>query len=141
MKYILIDSCYWFGLYDKNDPYHEYSKIIAELIDNYKIIIPYPSLYEVLNSAFIKKKLWLNSFEELMSSDRVEFVYDEKYRDDALKNTYSIHRTISPQISLVDSIIREIIKDINIKIDYVVTYNEKDFKDVCDIRGLEIISK
>lgn len=141
MKYILIDSCYWFGFYDKNDPYHEDSKAISELINNYKIIVPYPSLYEVLNSAFIKKKLWLNSFEELMNSDRVEFIYDEKYREQALKNTYSIHRTTSPQISLVDSIIREIIKDINIKIDYVVTYNEKDFKDVCDIRGLQIISK
>ena len=98
-------------------------------------------MYEVLNSKFIKSKNRLSQFEEIMKSGKVEFLFDESYRDEALKNTYSIHRRTIPQISLVDSIIREVIKDINIKIDYVITFNEKDFKDVCDIRSIEIVSE
>ncbi|WP_282118063.1 hypothetical protein [Maribacter aquivivus] len=140
-KYILIDSGYWFGLYDKSDSYHVSANAIADLIEDYKIIVPYPSMYEILNSKFIKDKSRLTQFEEAMKSDRVEFVFDEGYREKALTNTYSIHRKPIPQISLVDSIIREIIKDINIKIDFVVTFNEKDFKDVCDIRNIKIISE
>ena len=76
-----------------------------------------------------------------MKSNKVEFIYDETYRDEALNNTYSIHRKTVPQISLVDSIIREILKDINVKIDFLVTFNQKDFKDVCDIRNIELISE
>lgn len=139
-KYILIDSGYWFGLLDKRDPYHIPANTIADLIEDYKIIVPYPSMYEILNSAFIKDKHRMVRFEEIMKSDKVEFIFDELYRDDALNNTYSVHRKPMPQISLVDSIIREIIKDINVKIDYVVTFNEKDFKDVCDIRKIEIVT-
>lgn len=141
MKYILVDSCYWFGLLDDKDSYHLSANSIADLIKDYKIIVPYPSMYEVLNSKFIKSKNRLLQFEEIMKSDRIKFVFDEIYRDEALKNTYSIHRKIIPQISLVDSIIREVIRDINIKIDYLVTFNEKDFKDVCDIRNIEIVSE
>lgn len=140
-KYILIDSGYWFGLLDKRDSYHELSKAIADLIKNYKIIVPYPSMYEVLNSKFIKDKQKLIQFEEIMKSNKVEFIYDESYRDEALDNTLSIHRKTVPQISLVDSIIREILKDINVKIDFLVTFNQKDFKDVCDIRNIELISE
>ncbi len=140
-KYILIDSGYWFGLFDKNDSYHKSANVIADLIIDHKIIVPYPSMYEVLNSKFIKDKQRLTQFEEAMRSENVEFILDEGYRENALINTFSIHRKSVPKISLVDSIIREIIKDINIKIDFLVTFNEKDFKDVCDIRKIDIISE
>lgn len=140
-KYILIDSGYWFGLLNTKDPYHSSANVIAEMIEDYKIIVPYPSMYEVLNSKFIKDKKRMLQFEEIMKSDKVEFIFDEIYRDEALNNTYSIHRRAIPQISLVDSIIREIIKDINIKIDFLVTFNEKDFKDVCDIRKIRVVTE
>ncbi|GAA0734281.1 hypothetical protein GCM10009430_49270 [Aquimarina litoralis] len=140
-KYSLIDSGYWFGLLDKKDPFHQTARVIADLIKDHKIIVPYPSMYEVLNSKFIKDKQRLIQFEEIMSSDKIEFIFDEDYRENALNNTYSIHRNPVPKISLVDSIIREMIKDINIKIDFVVTFNEKDFKDICDMRNVEIITE
>ena len=140
-KYVLIDSGYWFGLYDKLDSYHNSANDIADKIENYKIIVPYPSMYEVLNSKFIKNKQRLSQFEETMKSDKIEFIFDEDYREDAINNTYSIHRKVTPQISLVDSIIREMLKDVNIKIDFLVTFNEKDFKDVCDIRKIKIITE
>lgn len=138
-KFILIDSCYWFGLYDNKDEHNEKSLEVSEIIKDYTIVIPYPSLYEVLNSNFIKNRFWLESLESLIKSEKVILFFDEKYRDEALENVYKVHKAPIPKISLVDSIIREIIKDIDVKIDALVTYNEKDFKDVCDIRGITIL--
>jgi predicted nucleic acid-binding protein len=138
-KYLLIDSCYWFGLFNKSDQHHQESIEISEIIEDFTIVIPYPSLYEVLNSAFIKDKLALIELENLIKSEKVILLYDENYRDYALKNVYEIHRKSIPHISLVDSVIREMIKDINLRIDALVTFNKRDFKDVCDIRNITII--
>lgn len=138
-KYALIDTCYWFGLYGIRDGYVEESKEISEIIKDHIIVIPYPSLYEVLNSEFIKSKLRLEELENLIKSEKVELLYDEKYRDEALENVYKIHKAPIPRISLVDSIIREILKDTNVRIDTLVTFNEKDFKDICDIKRVTIL--
>ena len=121
------------------DQYRNYSNEVKDIIKDYKLVIPYPSLYEILNSKFIKNKIALNSIENLIKSGEIKLLEDEKYRDRALENTYSIHRIQIPQISFVDSIIREMLSDTNVKIDALVTYNEKDFKDVCDIRGIPIL--
>lgn len=131
-KYILIDSCYWFGLFDIKDQYKDYSNEVRDVIKGHKLIVPYPSLYEVLNSKFIKNKIALNTIESLIKSGEIILLEDEEYRQNALENVYSIYRTQLPQISLVDSIIREMLSDPRVKIDVLVTYNEKDFKDVCD---------
>lgn len=138
-KYILIDSCYWFGLFDVKDQYKDYSNEVKDVINGHKLIIPFPSLYEVLNSKFIRNKIALNSIENLIKSGDIILLEDEIYRQNALENVYSIYRTQLPQISLVDSIIREILSDTDIKIDVLVTYNEKDFKDVCDKRRITIL--
>src|SRR5690606_5112840 len=127
-KYILIDSCYWFGLFDIKDQYKNYSNEVKDIIKGHKLIIPYPSLYEVLNSKFIKNKIALNTIESLIKSGEILLLEDEEYRQNALENTYSIYRTQLPQISFVDSIIREILSDPKIRIDVLVTYNEKDFR-------------
>lgn len=139
-KYILVDSCYWFGLYDVKDQHSSFAKEVEPIISGYKLIIPFPSLYEVLNSKFIRNKIALNSIEKQIKSGDIILLEDEKYRESALENTYSIYRKQIPQISLVDSIMREMLSDVKLRIDYLVTVNEKDFKDVCDIRKITILS-
>jgi len=44
------------------------------------------------------------------------------------------------KVILTDGVIREILKDINVKINYLITYNAPDFKDICDQRFVDIIS-
>lgn len=139
-KFVLVDTCYWFGLLSESDQHHESALEISELIEDYIIVVPYPTMYEILNTKFVKKKEQLIEFEQIMKSDRVQFIYDEDYRDKAIQMTYSIYRKNIPQVALVDSVIREIIRDINLNIDYLITFNIKDFKDVCDIRGIQIYS-
>ncbi|AWH84556.1 hypothetical protein HYN59_05230 [Flavobacterium album] len=138
-KYILVDTGYWFGLLDPSDSYHQQAQEVAEIISDYTLIIPFPTLYEVLNSSFIKNKAALENLENLIKSEKTALIYDESYRDNALHNVYQVHKSPIPKVALVDSIIREILKDINIKVDGLVTFNVKDFKDLCDIRNISII--
>ena len=41
--------------------------------------------------------------------------------------------------SLVDAVIREILKDKNLQIDYLATFNTRDFIDICAKRKIEIV--
>ncbi len=41
---------------------------------------------------------------------------------------------------MVDCLIRLIIEDENVKVDYLVTFNVRDFHDVCMKRGIELCS-
>ena len=52
----IIDSGFWFAFFDKNDPYHKYTDSIIKKLDECadKIVIPWPSLYEVLNESFLR---------------------------------------------------------------------------------------
>jgi len=49
------------------------------------------------------------------------------------KGNFMIH-------SLVDNVLREMLKDINLRIGILITANEKDFIDICSQRNIEIIN-
>jgi hypothetical protein len=44
-------------------------------------------------------------------------------------------------LSLVDTVIREMLSDESLKIDYLITFNIKDFIDVCSRRNITILSE
>ena len=139
-RYVLIDTGYWFGLLTPNDPYTYQAQTISELISEYILVIPFPTMYETLNTNFVKNKKALSVLEDIMKSDKIEFVYDEQYREKALSAVYATHKAPLRHLSLVDCIIREMIEDINLKIDFLVTFNEGDFSDICTKRNITIIS-
>jgi len=64
---------------------------------------------------------------------------DEPYREAALEKTLN---PASPRkaLSLVDAVLREMIIDVNVKMHAFVTFNARDFRDVCQRRGIEVIS-
>lgn len=138
-KYILVDSGFWFGLLDRTDQYNAQSEEVSKTIEEYTLIIPFPSLYEVLNTSFIKRKDRIEYLENLIKARKAILFSDENYKEEALKTVYNTHKNPSSPISLVDSIIREILKDINIRIDGLVTFNPNDFSDVCQIRSVPIL--
>ena len=54
MKTILLDTGYWIALFSTENEKEKQDVVeyVSELIDenNYKVIIPFPTLYEFLNS-------------------------------------------------------------------------------------------
>lgn len=138
-KNILTDSCFWLGLVDNKDQHHSDAKTIVDLIENNTIIIPWPCLYETISTHLARRRERLLFFEEIISKPNIVLLDDNIYKYEALKQVFQFNRLSGFTYSLTDSVIREILKDVNVKINYLVTFNEPDFKDVCDQRLIEII--
>lgn len=140
-KIILTDTCFWLGLVDPTDQFHASSLAIAELIEDNNIIFPWPCLYETISTHLTRRRERLLFLEEVISKPNIVFLEDSEYKNEALRHVFQFNRTAGFTYSLTDSVIREILKDINVKVNYLVTYNEPDFKDICDQRQIEIINE
>jgi len=138
-KNLLLDSGFWYALYDARDPFHEQANAFAKHLDFYTLLIPWPSLYETLNTRFVRHPEWLRPFEKYVHRSSSVRLPDELYRDMGLDSVLSIVRGWR-SISLVDMVIRLMLVDPNIKIDAMVTFNQNDFVDICATRQIDIIS-
>ncbi len=139
-NYILTDTCFWIGLFDETDGFFEKSMELAEAFKNDVFIIPWPCLYETISDKMIGNRKQMIAVEQVFvaKSLNVHFFDDTEYKVTALNKVFDYNKLRGTTFSLADSVIREIILDKKIMIDGIITYNEKDFKDVCDIRGIEI---
>jgi predicted nucleic acid-binding protein len=137
-KNLLLDTGFWYALYDNRDSYHEDAQILADLLDIHNLVLPWPCLYETLNTRFVKRREWLDSFAAYANRINTVQLSDETYRHHALSK---IFRNPTPwlSLSLVDEVIRLALLDPNIKIDAMVTFNPSDFYDICRLRRIELL--
>lgn len=144
MKTVLVDSGFWFALLGtRYDKYRPNANAIFERIEKLQctLIVPYPSLYETVNSKLLKDKNqkaadWF--LQQLNTNSRYVKVADDNYRDAAFRVTNSNHKR---GISLVDSILRVMMEDESLRIDTFVTFNTGDFVDVCQRVGIDLINE
>lgn len=139
-KIVLTDTCFWLGLVDPTDQHHQTSNAVAELIDGYQIIFPWPCLYETISTRLCKRRERLLFLEELIKKNDIVLFDDEGYKHNALKEVFKSNK-MGFTYSLTDSVIREMLKDVNIRVNYLVTFNSKDFIDICQLRQIEMIDK
>ena len=76
---------------------------------------------------------------QLVSNEHFMKISDEKYRDIAFDNTVSPLNDRG--ISFVDNIIRTMLKDKSAHINALVTFNRRDFEDICYEKGIEILDE
>ncbi len=141
MSNILIDSCFWYALFDASDTHHSKAQKLAEYLDFGKIIIPFPILYETLNTRFVKRKHWISIFNEYLTRETTVIVFDDKYRGKALETTMIDSQLGTRPMSLVDMTIRLMLDDVNLNISTLITFNVGDFIDVCSSKRIELISE
>jgi hypothetical protein len=128
-------------LVDPKDQFHSTSLAIAELLEDNKILFPWPCLYETISTHLTRRREQLLYLEEIISKSNIVLFHDDDYKEEALKQVFQFNRTAGFTYSLTDSVIREILKDINVKVNYLVTYNLPDFQDICNQRLIEIINE
>ncbi len=128
MKRLIIDTCIWYALLDKTDSQFKYADIIKSILDIHQLIIPFPSLYETINTKFIKNEYGQATqlFAYLNNSLKVILVPDDNYRDKALDIVQS-NINKGKHYSLVDTIIRLMMEDTSLGEIAVVTFNVGDF--------------
>lgn len=137
---VLIDSGFWYAYYDGRDSYHQEAQKIMKLLEFHRILIPYPSLYETLDTRFCKRKEWVDHFRMLVGSSRCVLVQDDQYKDTTLELSFNSSLVKNRAISLVDMVIRQMIDDVNLKTDAVITFNRGDFDDICRKKNKQCIS-
>jgi predicted nucleic acid-binding protein len=134
-----VDTCFWIAYFDPTDSQHKDAREWSKTIFDYHVICPFPTLYEFLNTRFSRNKYKrINEFDMLIKKKIIEFIYDDNYRNDILDD-YIEKNKYFPQCSLVDMVINRMIDDINLKINYLFTYNSKDFINVCNKRNVELL--
>lgn len=140
MNNIIIDTGFWRAIFNPSDKYSQIAERIEEKYFNkpaYKILIPFPTMYELLRTEFVKNKTVLDRLDDYVwHNSFVVRVSDEKYRDIAHDEMIGQR---DRNFSFVDSIIRVMIDDVSLKINGIVTFNERDFVDICRNKQVELI--
>lgn len=136
---VLIDTGFWYAFYNAGDEFHKAAESIMDVLDKHNILIPFPSLYETINTKFSRKKEWMKCFNQLIKSSKCTLISDDQYKDYTLD--LSMHSSIekSRAISMVDMVIRQMLDDVDLKIDALITFNPDDFADICRKRNKRMI--
>lgn len=139
MEYTLVDTSIWFAMFDPRDQHQEKVKEISEYLDICYLVLPWPTLYETLRTRLSRNRRTLQQFELYLKRPNITFLGDEPYRESALELCFSSSLQANRPLSLVDCLIRLILEDVNVKVNWLATFNDVDFSDICLKRGIEII--
>lgn len=130
MKRLLVDTCIWYALLDKQDSNAKYASVIEDALKNHQLIVPYPILYETLNTRFSH-----NQYEQcdkifvyLNDPNKCICVPDDMYREQALM-LFEQNISLCRRFALVDIIIRLMMEDVNLGPMIVYSFNSRDFID------------
>ena len=139
MEYARVNTGIWIAMFDPRDQHRAKVEEITEYLDLCHLILPWPTLYETLRTRMSRNRSALQSFEKYLKRPRISFLDDEPYREIALRIAFSSSLQEYRPLSMVDCLIRLILDDINVKVDYLVTFNNDDFIDICRKRQVSII--
>lgn len=135
-KSIIADSGFWIGLFNARDAHHSCACSIEEFLETHSVVIPWPSLYETLNTRLMRRQSDKDRFNAYLRRDSTVLLEDAKYKKTSLRYVLNQRGTAH---SLVDHVIRSMLEDSNIRVDALITFNPGDFIDVCQARGIEIL--
>jgi predicted nucleic acid-binding protein len=139
-KTALVDTGFWIALLHKRDQHHEDALRKSEILRDLDYILPWPTLYETLNTRLARRPDLVRQFVSgFLKRPNARIWDDRPYRNAALEKTLSHDVTKKLHPSLVDNVLREIIADKNVKLACLFTFNIGDFADVCWRRNLEVI--
>ena len=136
-KTVIIDTGFWYAFYNERDQYHHEAEKKADLLETSTVLIPWPCLYETFNSRFAKNALAVRHFERLLRQAHIIRLSDEPYRESALK--VAIASVATRSFALVDVVIRLILDDLNVRKHGLLTFNQRDFGDLCRKHQIEML--
>ena len=143
---LCVDTGFNFALYERKEivRHNIASHIFVNFVDPEKsinrLVFLWPVLYETLSTRFVRKSLseFHRDLVVLNRKGRLAYLDDKPYRDKCLKET--VEECEEPRcLSLVDRVIREVLFDINLKVDCLLTFNPGDFVDVCRRRKVRLL--
>lgn len=135
---ILIDTGFWIGLFSPRDQHHAEAKYIIQQIERERILIPWVVLFEVFRTRFVRDPTRVQEFKRFLTRPNIVVFDETRYRVQALEALFQYQ---PPNLSLVDCILRETLKDSSMQIGVFVTFNRADFEDICQLYRVQILSQ
>ena len=141
MKTVCIDAGFLIALYDETDEYHsrakDYFVQYFDIVQN-QLLVPWPILYETVSTRMVRHRKRMDmlkkDWETLEKQRRLVLLDDLPFRVKAIDECFEESRKDPRRyraLSLVDRVIRNMLSEVNIKIDVFITFNVGDFIDVC----------
>ncbi len=137
---LLVDSGFFFALLDPRDQHHAAAREKQDWLEMLSIVMPWPILYETINTRFTRRPGTIARFESIIHAPETEFLDDGPYRLEAYEDTLTQAKAQRHAMSLVDSVLCAILADTNVRIDAMLTFNFRDFRPVCNLRGVELLT-
>ncbi len=140
MPRVLVDTGVWIRLFDRRDGPRDREDVEAlfDLVRAHTIVLPWPIAFETLRTRLMRNRIAASLLEREMKAPNISFLDDRDYRDEAFKMAVDSPRS-GRALSMVDCLLRLVMDDRNVKIDYLATYNDADFYDVCARRRITMI--
>ena len=133
---LLVDTGYFIALYDKRDHHFAVAQRNEHLLDLHPVVLPWPVLYETINTRFAKRPDVLTRIDAVITKADTLLLDDSPYREGAYRQ---VLRTSGRRpLSLVDAVLRAVIEDGNVRIAGLLTFNARDFHDLCRPRYVDL---
>lgn len=150
MSNYCVDSGFLFALYSQRDQRdyraraREYFKHFANRAN--KFVLPWPVMFEAINTKIASYEpglqLFARNLRDFRASQQLVKVDDAPYRERALEEclTQGARQKPGRGMSLVDSVLRLILADANLRFDGLITVDVGHFRDVCLSRNITLFS-
>ena len=136
---VLVDSGFFFALFNERDRHHASACQLEGWLDLAQVILPWPILYETVNTRFVRRPANLAKFEAITRAPETFLLDDSPYRAASLGGVLAQPGRPGP-LSLVDAVLCNVIEDVNVPISAILTFNERDFLDVCLKHDVELLT-
>ena len=123
---LLVDTSFLYALHNDRDPFHESAKAKQNWLDDLPVILPWPVLYETLNTRFVGRPGTMDWFDRLVLSPSTELLDDSPYRNACYDSVHATARR-GRRLSLVDTVLRAIIEDSSVAVGALLTFDPRDF--------------
>ena len=150
MSDICVDASFLIGLYDETDDFHVQAQdYFLRYFPNggNRLIVPWPIIYETVSTKLVKnrERMWAleRDWTLLKSQHQLHLLSDLEFREGVVDDCFDelkkppVHYR---KLSAVDRVLRGILSDPNIQIRAFLTFNPKDFVDVCKAFRREMLS-
>lgn len=139
MTRAIADTGVWIALFDGRDQYHEQARGKVDILERCQIALPWPLTYETLRTRFVKNHFALGLLERFLKRPNVQFIDDSTLRQAAFNLALDSSLRHGRPLSMVDCLIRLMIDEPSIRLDYLATFNDNNFRDICQKRRVEMI--
>ena len=136
---VLVDTGFFVALFNEQDQHHASARRLEEWLDFVPILMPWPILYETVNTRLARRPQNLAKFGAIVRLPETLLLDDAPYREDSFAAVLA-QSPARGSLSLVDAVLCNIIEDVNVPISAMLTFNDRDFLAVCRENNVQLLN-